>query len=147
MINLEIIKGIHPGKVIERALLQRKISKRKFALSINEHPQTLGAIINSKRNMNVELSLKAEKELNFEEGFLMTLQVFFDIKKAKESHLKPNLSKFRKVLFWDTDISKIDWNLQKKAIINRVFSRGNEIEKKEIIRFYGQEEIDNQLIS
>lgn len=138
MNNLEIIKGIHPGKVIERELLQRKISKRKFALSIHEFPQTLGAIIKAKRNMNVDLSLKIEKELSLEEGYLMTLQVFYDIKKAKESHGKPDLSKFRKVLFWDTDINKIDWFKQKKAIINRVFSRGNEQEQQELIRFYGQ---------
>ena len=40
--TLEIVKGVHPGKMIERELLKRKINKRQFALSINEYPQTLG---------------------------------------------------------------------------------------------------------
>ncbi|CAN1518268.1 hypothetical protein MCETHM1_01006 [Flavobacteriaceae bacterium] len=34
--------------------------------------------------MKVDLSLKIEKELDMEEGFLMTLQVFYDIKEAKK---------------------------------------------------------------
>jgi hypothetical protein len=35
-------------------------------------------------------------------------------------------------------MEKIDWEKQKKAVIKRVFERGNEIEKREIIRFYGK---------
>ena len=50
------------------------------------------------------------------------------------------------VLFWDTKMEKIDWKKQKKAVIKRVFERGNEIEKKEITRFYGKE-IVNEIIS
>lgn len=51
----------------------------------------------------------------------------------------------RKSLFWDTDISKIEWNKQFSAVIRRVFERGNEIEKQELIRFYGSEKINNVL--
>jgi glutamate mutase epsilon subunit len=39
-------------------------------------------------------------------------------------------------------MESLDWDKQKKAIINRVFERGNDIEKKEIIRFYGAKTID-----
>jgi hypothetical protein len=35
--------------------------------------------------------------------------------------------------------------LQKNAVIKRVFERGNEIEKKEIIHFYGKEYIKDLL--
>jgi hypothetical protein len=42
---------------------------------------------------------------------------------------RPDLSKFRKVLFWDTSIEKIDWEKQKRAVIERVFERGNQWEK------------------
>lgn len=144
--KLDILKGVHPGKFIERELLKLKISKRQFALSINEHPQTLGAIIKGNRNMNTDLSLKIEEKLGLEEGFLMTLQVFHDIKKAKvEVTYKPDLSKFRKGLFWDTTYEKIDWKLMKKSIIQRVFSYGNKIEEKEITRFYGKNEVDEIL--
>lgn len=144
--TLDIIKGVHPGKMIERELQKKNISKRQFALSIDEHPQTLGAIIKGNRKMNTDLSLKIEEKLGFEEGFLMTLQVFYDIKQAKKDpNYKPDLSKFRKGIFWDTTYEKIDWRLMKKSIIQRVFSYGNEIEQEEIRRFYGTNEVDKIL--
>jgi hypothetical protein len=43
------------------------------------------------------------------------------------------------VLFWDTDITKIDWQKQSAAVILRIFERGNDIEKEEIKRFYKSE--------
>lgn len=144
--KLDILKGVHPGKFIERELLKSKISKRQFALSIDEHPQTLGAIIKGTRNMNVDLSLKIEEKLELEEGFLMTLQVFHDIKKAKRDvNYKPDLSKLNKITFWDTTFEKIDWRLMKISVIKRIFSYGNKDEQEEIIRFYGKNEVDKIL--
>jgi plasmid maintenance system antidote protein VapI len=124
-------------------LKKRNINKRQFALLVGEHPQTLGAIIKGIREMKVDLSLKIEKELDMEEGFLMTLQVFYDIKEAKkDSTYKPDLSKLRKVTFWDTTFDRIDWKQNKVAVIKRIFSRGTEIEQEEITRFYGKEVVD-----
>ena len=40
--NIAIIKGIHPGFILERELKERKLTKRRFAISINEYPQLLG---------------------------------------------------------------------------------------------------------
>jgi plasmid maintenance system antidote protein VapI len=139
---LDTIKGIHPGYVLERELEKRHLRKGRFALSLGEFPQTLTAITKGKRRMNTTLALKIEKLLAIEEGYFMVLQVYYDIEqeKKKERQLntqKPNLSLLRKVLFWDTDIEKIDWQKQKKAVIMRVFERGNEEEKKEISRYYG----------
>jgi addiction module HigA family antidote len=142
MKTLDIIKGVHPGKIVERELKKRDMNKRQFALLIGEHPQTLGAIIKGIRKMNVDLSLKIEKELEMEEGFLMTLQVFYDIKEAKrDRNYKPDLSKLRKVTFWDTTFDKIDWKLMKISVVKRVFAYGDKIEQEEIIRFYGKEEV------
>jgi hypothetical protein len=97
--------------------------------------------------MNTGLALKIEKALGMEEGFLMILQVYFDIaienKKNNSNH--PDLSKLRPVLFWDTELQKINWILQKHAAINRVFERGNEDEKNEILRFYGADEVNKIL--
>jgi len=141
--TLEMIKGIHPGKIVERELLKKNINKRQFAIAIGEYPQTLGAIIKGNRRMNVELSLKMEEKLQLEEGFLMTLQVFYDVKQAKKKYsLKPDISRLRKGLFWDTTFDKIDWEQMKVAVIKRVFSRGTEEEKEEIIRFYGKEVVE-----
>jgi len=146
--NLSILKGIHPGIVLERELKKRNFSKAQFALLIGEYPQTLGAITKGKRDMNTALALKIEHELGIEEGYFMILQVFFDIKeeKIKQSASKSSdHPKLRSVLFWDTRMEKIDWQKQKRAVIQRVFERGNDQEKQEIIRFYGSTVVDNVL--
>lgn len=145
--TLSIIKGIHPGIILERELKQRHLRKGPFAISLKDYPQTLVSITKGKRRMNINLALKIEKALGIEEGFFMTLQVFYDIKelKNKQPKLHPNLTKLRRVLFWDTKMESIDWEIQKNAIIKRVFERGNEIEKREMIRFYGQESVNNVL--
>lgn len=142
--ELEILKGIHPGIILDRKIKERKLSKGRFALMINEYPQTLGAITKGKRSMNTNLALKIEQELNLPEGFLMTLQVFYEIKQEKRKlteKILPDFSKLRRGLFWDTDFEKIDWQRQKRAVIQRVFERGNDTEKGEISRFYGDSEI------
>jgi len=54
----------------------------------------------------------------------------------------PDLSKLRRVLFWDTNMDTIDWEKYKNAVIIRVFERGDAEEQKEIIRFYGKETVD-----
>jgi addiction module HigA family antidote len=141
--QFEKYKGIHPGIVLARELAKRLIKQRPFALSIGEHPQTFNAIIKGKRNINVALALKIEQKLGLDEGTLLILQAFYDIKLAKLKFAadKPDLSVLRKSLFWDTDIEKIDWEKQYKAIIHRIIEKGNDEEKNEIIRFYGKAKI------
>ena len=145
--ELAILKGIHPGFILERKIKEQKIRKGQLALDCHEYPQTLTAITKGKRHMNTSLALKLEKALGLEEGYLMTLQVFFEIKeeKRKNSQLKPDLSKLRRVLFWDTRMDSIDWEQQYKFIIRRIFERGNEDEKSLITKFYGQIKINEVL--
>ncbi len=146
--QLSILKGIHPGFFLERELRKRQLPKRKFALSLEEHPQTIVSITKGKRKMNTRLALKIEKALNLEEGYLMIMQVYYDIeieKQKLQKALQPDISKLRPVLFWDTRQEKIDWQKQKRAVIQRTFERGNDQEKEEIIRFYGKNETDRIL--
>ena len=142
--QLSIIKGVHPGFILERELKERHLRKGPFALSLKEFPQTIVSITKGKRKMNTPLALKIEKALGFKEGYFMILQVYYDIEqeKRRQNTAHPDLTKLRTVLFWDTKIEDINWKKQKNAVIKRVFERGNEIEKKEIIRFYGKENID-----
>jgi antitoxin HigA-1 len=142
--ELSIIKGIHPGLILARELKQRKLHKGPFAISLKEYPQTLVSITKGKRRMNTNLALKIEEALGIDEGFFMTLQVFYDIKEIRNKQYKshPDYTKLRRVMFWDTKMEDIDWEKQKKAVIKRVFERGNEIEKNEIVRFYGQENVN-----
>nr|WP_315197183.1 helix-turn-helix domain-containing protein [uncultured Flavobacterium sp.] len=140
----EKYKGIHPGAVLERELDKRNLAQRPFAQSLSEYPQTINAIIKGKRDLNTALALKIESALGLEEGSLLVLQTYYDIKKEKQKTLKlksPEISRLRKSLFWDTNINMINWEKQYKAVIQRVFERGNISEKKEIIRFYGAERI------
>ena len=51
---------------------------------------------------------------------------------------KPNL---RQQLFWDTDMSKLDYQHNADAIIVRVLERGYIQDWNEIKRFYGHERI------
>jgi antitoxin HigA-1 len=144
---IKLIKGVHPGFILERELKKRHIAKGRFALSLNEYPQTLVSITKGKRNMNTPLALKIEKALGMEEGFLMILQTYYEIEKEKKklNTRHPDLSKIRKILFWDTTFDKIDWEKHKRSIIKRVFQRGNDEEKNEIKKFYGEELINSVL--
>lgn len=139
------VKGIHPGAILKRELKNRGIKSSDLAALINEHKQTISAIIHERRGINPGLSIKLAQQFAVESDYFMHLQASYDIKqeidKQNKSKRIPNLRKFRKVLFWDTEFNKLDWEKQKSAIIRRIFERGNETEIKEIICFYGHKEI------
>ncbi|MDR1056478.1 MAG: plasmid maintenance system antidote protein [Prevotellaceae bacterium] len=145
------IKGVHPGVILKRELLLKGIESKQFALSINEHPQTINAITKERRGINPTLSIKLGYALSVDEEYFMLLQTYYEIKIAHKELLtqqkKPDLNNIRQILFWDTDINTIDWQKQRKAIIRRIFERGNDIEIKEIISFYGKDIIIEELQS
>lgn len=141
---VEKYKGIHPGLILERELKKRNLKKGPFAISIQEYPQVINEITKGRRGLSAGLSLKIDRALSLEEGTMFILQAYYDLKKAKDKdqhHFHPDLSILRKALFWDTDINKIDWQKQHRAVIQRVFERGNDEEKKEIISFYGEKKV------
>ena len=136
--KIYLLKGLHPGFFLENELKKRKISKKSLAENVGEHLQTIVSITKGKRKFTPLLSIKTERFLNLEEGFLLTLQAFYEIAKEKENiqiHT-PNLTIIRPILFWDTDISKINWIKEKESVIKRILERGNNLEKEEINRFY-----------
>lgn len=141
--RFEKYKGIHPGLILERELKKRNIGQRPFALAIDIAPQSFNQFIKAKRVLPVSTALKADKELELEHGTLALLQTYYEIEKAYKKIKKttPDLSIIRKSLFWDTDIDQVDWSKQYASIIKRVFERGNDLEKKEITKFYGNAKI------
>ncbi|MEO6850767.1 MAG: plasmid maintenance system antidote protein [Mucilaginibacter sp.] len=142
--SIEQYKGIHPGFILDRELKKRHLKKGPFALSLAIYPQTLNEITKGRRVMTPELSLKIDQALAFEEGTMFVMQAYYEIDRAKlkiNIRRHPDLALIRKAIFWDTDFDQIDWVKQYKAIIKRVFERGNDLEKEEILRFYGGDKI------
>jgi antitoxin HigA-1 len=140
MINeISILKGIHPGFILDRKLKERKLRKRPFALSIDEHPQTLSAITNGKRSFNTPLALKIEHALGLEEGYFMTLQVFYDIKELKhkqQQHSHSDLSLIRpadKLKHPDDQYSNLSYKSNEKKMIKPILYHSFE-EKEQIER-------------
>lgn len=144
--NIEKIKGVHPGYILERELRERRMTKKAFAASIGEYEQVIGEVTKRRRRINPVLSLKMDKALDTpQQGYFMLLQTYFDLAEAQKElnrNIHPDLSKFRKVIFWDTDFGQIDWIRNKRFVIERVYRRGNETEMDEIIHFYGKDEVD-----
>ena len=137
------IKGVHPGAVLSRELKKRGMESKQFALSLGEYPQTINAISKGRRGINPVLSIKLGNALGTDAEYFMLLQAYYEVEKEQKELLlkeqvKPNLAVFSKLLFWDTNITKIDWQRQKRAVIRRIFERGTEAEIKEIISFYGE---------
>ncbi|CAA7392503.1 helix-turn-helix transcriptional regulator [Chryseobacterium fistulae] len=134
------IKGIHPGIILRRELKRNHRKATEFSSKIGEHSQTLNAIMKEKRRITPALSIKLGEELEVSPEYFLVLQAFYDIQKTQNLNDddKPNINILRKSLFWDTDISKINWVKMKNAVIRRVFERGNDEERREIERFYGK---------
>ena len=146
--DISQFNGLHPGAVLKWILKKRGIKPIELACAIEEHKQTISAILHEKRGINARLSVKLAELLALDPAFFMQLQASFEIKQVlieKQPTLTPNLSIIRKVLFWDTNFEQIDWQKQKTAVIKRIFERGNEQEIKEVIRFYGKETVQNVL--
>lgn len=145
--QIDKIKGLHPGFILKRQLKRSNIKSSELAIAIGEHKQTISAIINQRRGINPAISIKLAEHFNIEKDYFMLLQASYEVKRATQLKPKktPNLNKFRKVIFWDTTFDKIDWDKNKRAIIQRILERGNDIEINEIIAFYGREKITNEI--
>lgn len=138
MISFEAYKGIAPGKVISRELDKRKIRQCDFAVEVGMHSQTLNNVIKGHRKLTLPQALSIERALGLEQGFLMILQLYYEIDKfnkstEESSEAKPNV---RKILFWDIDFDKLDWKKHKDFILKRVKERGNDSEKVSVAQYY-----------
>ena len=140
--ELTRLKGIPPGQVLKWYLKKHNINQIALAREINEYPQIISSVIKGKRKINPILSIKLSDYFNVEKDYFSILQVAFDVKevaKKFKTTSDDNLNdKLRKALFWDVDMKDIDWQGQKKFIIERVFERGNKKEIMQLADFYGK---------
>ena len=136
------IRGIHPGAILKRELKKRGMKSSELAELVDEYKQTISAILKERRGINPGLSIKLARHLGVSEDYFMHLQASFDVQREMEQiqsdKRTPDLKKIREILFWDTDFNKLDWQQYKSSIIKRIFERGNDMEIREIISFYGR---------
>jgi addiction module HigA family antidote len=142
---IEKYQGIHPGAILDRQLKKRNLKQNAFARNIHVPAQTINAIIKGSRKMTPEVAVKIDEGLGFEESTMAVLQALYETRLVKDKRHKtdhPDFSKIRRILFWDTDFAKINWQQQRRAVVRRVWERGNEEEKQEIKRYYGADIVD-----
>lgn len=137
------------GAVIDRIRTKEHLTQRELAERSGILFQRINDFIADRRKISPEQSLRLEDALGIErKGFFYQIQtnheIFLAIKRMTKQQ-NPDLSKFRKALFWDTDFESIDWRGNSAWIIQRVFEYGNEGEIKETIHFYGKKAIENIL--
>jgi len=147
-IQIDIIKGIHPGKILKKNLEWKCMSQRTLAKLAKVSYQSINAIITEKRDIPVPLSLQLDEIFGYKKGFFAILQTYNHIQKISDEALKRQYSNppvVRKSVFWDTNFERINWGKNKQFVINRILERGNKEEKEEIARFYhlSISELDN----
>ena len=140
MDTIAAYKGIAPGKIIAKRLAREGYTQRKLAEMTGEHYQTLNAIISGKRWLTLDLSLKLDRTLGFEEGFFAIIQTYYQIALSKRATTQQKTPpSIRKTIFWDVDYDKLDWYRDKEFILARVNERGNKEEQKRVKDFYDNE--------
>jgi addiction module HigA family antidote len=70
---------LHPGEVLEMELIERGLTKSKFAMDIKMYPSHMSDILKGKRNITEEIALKIESKLGISAEFWMRLQVEYNI--------------------------------------------------------------------
>ncbi len=148
MPQLNRIKGIHPGAILKRELKKRKIKAITLANDIKEHPQTINAITKERRKINPKLSYKLGNYFKINHEYFMLVQATYDVHAYKESERKitnPLIGKFRSSIFWDTRMELIDFEKNKRSVIQRILERGNQTEIKTMIKIYSLPVIKNEI--
>ncbi|MFO7789879.1 MAG: DUF6922 domain-containing protein [Bacteroidota bacterium] len=60
--------------------------------------------------------------------------------------MRKELPKLNKSLFWDVEINNLDYEKHKRFVIERVLTRGNLSDWKELKSFYGLKTIQNEAL-
>lgn len=140
--KIDILKGLRPGVLLVRDIREHGMTKTELSKRTGIRYTRICEIISGKRKITLEQSLLLERELYYDEGFLMILQLYYEIKMFRQREgSTPDLSKLSPALFWDTKIGNIDWQQNRRVVIERVMTYGNETERNEITRFYGADEM------
>ena len=143
------LSNIPCGAVLNRIMTKEGISQSQLAERSGIVRQRICDYLANRRRITVEASLNLEKALCIGiKGFFYRIQANHDIYtclKEQTMNNRPNIGYYRKAVFWDTEIEKLDWDKNRQWIIRRVFEYGGEDEILETIRFYGKDVVKEVL--
>lgn len=140
--------SLDAGSVIKYFLNKKGITGKQLAEQSGLTPQRVSDFANNHRRITAEISLKLEKAFGIDHrGYFYLIQCNHDIYLAVKNRPAPTpcLANIKKQIFWDSDINVIDWQSNRRQVIQRIFEYGDESAIKEIIKFYGATTIKSTL--
>lgn len=126
------IKNTPPSVIIFHELKKTKCSLEKFMENTGFSKETFDDI-------TPEVSSILGEKFKVSATYFLEIQEKFQKSQKESKNTKTKIPKINKFIFWDTDFDKLDWIQYRKSIIKRIFERGFEEDKIEIISFYGEE--------
>ena len=79
----EIMKPIHPGRILKREITARKLSANKLALALRVPSGRITQILNQKRGISAETALRLAQYFGNSAQFWMNLQARYELAVAE----------------------------------------------------------------
>ena len=97
--NLTPFEPSHPGELLKDELRERGISQRHFAELVNVPYTALNEILNGKRPMSVDFSLRVEATLGIDADLFINMQTRYNTLTARrDTGLSAVLDRIRKAV-------------------------------------------------
>ena len=75
--------SVHPGRILKRELVARKLSANKLALALHVPSGRITAILNAKRAITPETALRLGRYFGNSAQFWMNLQTRYDLNETE----------------------------------------------------------------
>lgn len=136
--KFSIYKGIPIGLIIKKDLSRKKVSQKVLADSIGMSYYCLNRSLNNKRLIKEDEARLIDEYFKYEDRFTLNMQSYLYNKNQSKEHgsLKNITPSVRSCVFWDIDVSSLDWVKYRDFIINRVLEYGNSEEYRSVMEYY-----------
>ncbi|MDE5887882.1 MAG: hypothetical protein K2H46_09895 [Muribaculaceae bacterium] len=136
--KFSIYKGIPIGLIIKKDLSRKKVSQKVLADSIGMSYYCLNRSLNNKRLIKEDEARLIDEYFKYEDRFTLNMQSYLYNKNQSKEHgsFKNITPSVRSCVFWDIDVSSLDWVKYRDFIINRVLEYGNSEEYRSVMEYY-----------